>query len=57
VIQLRYGLGGLDDPWTLEAIGEHLGVTRERIRQIQVAALKKLRSLPEARDLLLEEII
>jgi len=57
VMQLRYGLGGLDDPWTLEAIGDHMGVTRERIRQIQVAALKKLRSLPEARCLLLEEII
>lgn len=57
VIQLRYGLGGLDDPWTLEAIGEHLGVTRERVRQVQVAALEKLRSLPEAKSMLLEEII
>ena len=57
VMSLRYGLGDRDDPWTLEAIGDHLGVTRERIRQIQVAALKKLRTLPEAKNMLLEELI
>jgi len=57
VMMLRYGLGDRDDPWTLEAIGDHLGVTRERIRQIQVAALSKLRSLPEAKNMLLEEVI
>ena len=57
VMSLRYGLGHRDDPWTLEAIGEHMGVTRERIRQIQVAALKKLRTLPEAQTMLLEELI
>ncbi len=56
VMSLRYGLGDREDPWTLEAIGEHLGVTRERIRQIQVAALKKMRNLPEARHMLLEEL-
>ena len=57
VMSLRYGLGHRDDPWTLEAIGEHMGVTRERIRQIQVAALKKMRNLPEAQTMLLEELI
>ncbi len=57
VVSLRYGLGARDDPWTLEAIGDHLGVTRERIRQIQVAALKKMRKFPEARHMLLEELI
>ena len=57
VMSLRYGLDHRDDPWTLEAIGEHMGVTRERIRQIQVAALKKLRNLPEAQNMLLEELI
>ncbi len=56
-MSLRYGLDHRDDPWTLEAIGEHMGVTRERIRQIQVAALKKLRNLPEAQNMLLEELI
>lgn len=57
VILLRYGIGDRDDPWTLEAIGEHMGVTRERIRQIQVAALAKLRNLPEAQNMLLEEVV
>ncbi len=57
VMMLRYGIGNSHDPWTLEAIGEHMGVTRERIRQIQVAALTKLRSLPEAQNMLLEEVI
>ena len=57
VMSLRYGLGDREDPWTLEAIGDYLGVTRERIRQIQVAALKKLRTLPEAKKMLLEELI
>lgn len=57
VMMLRYGIGDRDDPWTLEAIGEYMGVTRERIRQIQVAALQKLRNLPEARTMLLEEMV
>ena len=35
---------------TLEEVGEHFGVTRERIRQIQDEALKKLRSEMEERD-------
>ena len=57
VVRLRYGLGLDDDPWTLEAIGEHMGVTRERIRQIQVAALQKLRRMVEHEDVNFEEII
>jgi RNA polymerase primary sigma factor len=42
ILAMRFGL---DDgrPKTLEEIGERLGVTRERIRQIQEAALKKMR--------------
>jgi len=56
VVRLRYGLG-LDDTWTLEAIGEHMGVTRERIRQIQVASLQKLRRMVEQEDVNFEEII
>jgi RNA polymerase primary sigma factor len=42
VIELRYGLGGAD-PLTLEQIGEELGVTRERVRQIETTALLKLK--------------
>lgn len=57
VVRLRYGLGSRDDAWTLEAIGEHLGVTRERIRQIQVAALQKLRRMVDSDDVDFEEMI
>jgi RNA polymerase primary sigma factor len=42
IMKLRYGLGGGRQK-TLEDIGEKFGITRERIRQIQVGALKKLR--------------
>jgi len=48
---------GLDEPWTLEAIGQHMGVTRERIRQIQVVALQKLRTLMDSEQITLEEIV
>ena len=57
VVRLRYGLDQQSDPWTLEAIGRHMGVTRERIRQIQVVALQKLRKLMDAEKITLEEII
>jgi RNA polymerase primary sigma factor len=48
VITLRFGLED-EGPMTLEAIGQRLGVTRERIRQIEGAALRKLRARLEAR--------
>jgi RNA polymerase primary sigma factor len=41
VLKLRYGLQG-EDPLTLMQIGERLGLTRERVRQIERDALKKL---------------
>ncbi len=50
VIELRYGFGA-GEPRTLEEIGRTFEVTRERIRQIEKQALKKLRDLPEARTL------
>ena len=57
VIKLRFGLRD-GEPKTLEAIGEMFGVTRERIRQIEVKALKRLRKVMEQRDLiLLEDVI
>jgi RNA polymerase nonessential primary-like sigma factor len=42
VVERRYGLGGQDST-TLEDIASDLGLTRERVRQIQVEALTKLR--------------
>ncbi|MEO0276048.1 MAG: sigma-70 family RNA polymerase sigma factor [candidate division WOR-3 bacterium] len=42
VIRLRFGLGH-HPPMTLEQVGRIFGVTRERIRQIEVKALKKLK--------------
>jgi RNA polymerase primary sigma factor len=44
VVERRYGLGGGGGA-TLGEIGQETGVTRERVRQIQNAALRKLRSL------------
>jgi RNA polymerase primary sigma factor len=42
VIKLRYGLGGHRDPKSLELIGRELGLTRERVRQIETQALERL---------------
>ena len=47
VVIRRYGLDGRDSE-TLSAIGERLGTTRERIRQIQVEARRLLRRMVEA---------
>ena len=46
IIKLRYGLNGDHDPKSLEAIGRELGITRERVRQIEAAALQQLRRVP-----------
>jgi RNA polymerase primary sigma factor len=41
ILKMRYGLG-YDDPMTLKEIGQKMNLTRERVRQIQNEALKKL---------------
>ena len=46
IIQLRYGLNG-EGPRTLEETGKLLGITRERVRQIQEKAIQKLKELQE----------
>ena len=43
IIRLRYGFYGR--PMTLEEVGQRYNVTRERIRQIEVRALRKMRGL------------
>jgi RNA polymerase primary sigma factor len=50
VLQMRFGLGD-GHVYPLEKIGERLGLTRERVRQIEAAALRKLRS-PDVSDVL-----
>jgi RNA polymerase primary sigma factor len=42
VLRMRFGIGTEDDH-TLERVGEEFNVTRERIRQIETKALRKLR--------------
>src|SRR5689334_6820876 len=42
VIKLRYGLNGDRDPMSLEMIGREMGLTRERVRQIEGQALERL---------------
>ncbi len=52
VIRLRFGIGQ-EEPWTLEEVGRSLSVTRERIRQIEVVALRKLKE-PHMKAMLAE---
>jgi RNA polymerase primary sigma factor len=50
VLRMRFGLAG-HDPRTLKEIGESLGLTRERVRQIETEALRKLaESLEDPRE-------
>ncbi|MCX7788314.1 MAG: sigma-70 family RNA polymerase sigma factor [Spirochaetes bacterium] len=49
IIQLRFGLDG-EGPLTLEETGKLLGITRERVRQIQEKAISKLRLFSRIQD-------
>lgn len=52
VIRKRFGVSG-EEPATLAAVGDKMSLTRERIRQIQVQAIKKLQRAVKSSDILL----
>jgi RNA polymerase sigma factor (sigma-70 family) len=49
IIRMRAGLDA--DPRTLEEIGQEFGITKERVRQLNARAMKKLRSIAEEQEL------
>lgn len=55
VVERRFGLHGYDNS-TLEQVANELGVTRERVRQIQIDALKRLRVILEQQGFSIENI-
>lgn len=55
VLARRFGLLGYE-PATLEEVGEEIGLTRERVRQIQVEGLKRLREMLTQQGLSLETL-
>jgi RNA polymerase sigma factor (sigma-70 family) len=56
VVTLRFGLAG-DEPMTLESIGRRIQLTRERVRQIEVGALRRLRALLAARGVSASDLL
>jgi len=55
VVMRRFGLQGYDNS-TLEQVAQELGVTRERVRQIQIDALKRLRVIMEQQGFSIETL-
>jgi len=51
VVKMRFGLGDGEASRTLDEVAEHLGVTKERVRQIEAKALRILRHPEQSRDL------
>jgi RNA polymerase sigma factor (sigma-70 family) len=51
IVRMRAGLESGTEAMTLEKIGEQLGITKERVRQLNVRAMKKLRTLAEDQKL------
>ena len=55
ILRMRFGIGA-DKPMTLEEVGKHYGVTRERIRQVENKAIRKLRN-PMRANMLREAMV
>jgi RNA polymerase primary sigma factor len=49
ILRLRFGLEG-DEPLTLKEVGKRVGLTRERVRQIEIEALDKLNRRIQSRN-------
>lgn len=56
IIVLRYGLDD-GEPQTLQAIGKRFGVTRERVRQVELKALEKLRRILRRKSVTIDEVL
>ncbi len=51
IIVSRFGIGNVEEPLTLNEVGVEMGVTKERVRQIETRALAKLRQIAEEENL------
>ena len=56
IISSRFGLDHSHEPQTLKEVGASLGVTKERIRQIEARALSKLRQAAQEEKILLDTL-
>jgi DNA-directed RNA polymerase sigma subunit (sigma70/sigma32) len=53
---MRFGFGDVDaKPQTLRQVGKNMGVTKERVRQIEMRALEKMRRIAEEENLEIPE--
>ena len=50
ILELRYGINDDEMPHTLRETAKHFGITRERVRQIEVACIQKLRKMIEEQE-------
>src|SRR5690606_15890312 len=51
VLMRRFGIGEFDEKATLEDVGKAVGLTRERVRQLQMESLQELRKIMESNGL------
>jgi RNA polymerase primary sigma factor len=56
ILSLRFGLED-DGPYTLEELGRTLGISRERVRQLEQRALKRIRRMPIHEDLITDQAV